>query len=429
MGNFESTLARMKELYNYGHVNESAKPSANETSSIECHRTAANGKEYGIIREASKYYIKVAPKEKATIAEAYDYIGGITEKKRFQYSSYGDALKNFEMKLGAINEGYNGAVSTETLDPYKKNLVLAEGTEKMKDEIARMRQIMHNASVVLNESTPNMVTVDTEAPAGEKHNPAFPFTETTAGTTKEKLETASDPKKQGTPFGSKKKLAKPESIKEEAELDADDEPINDDEDIEVDDEPEVDVDTEDELGAEDDDDMEFGTEDDEDSDDDEFDADELEDDEADEDEFEDEPEDDSEEDDSEFEVTSDDDDEFDSDELEDEPEDSGNEEEPVLNESRINRVCNNVVRRYLNEATLHDFGKHPSYRKQPFTTSPVGEDENEHGRDINHESVHSNAPYGEKIGSGFPFTNKVSVGSIVDSVVNEALYGRGLKKK
>lgn len=439
MGNFESTLARMKELYNYGKLNESANPSVNENSSIECHRTAANGKEYGIIREASKYYIKVAPKNKATLAEAYDYIGGITEKKRYQYSSYGDALKNFELKLGAINEGYNGTVNTETLNPYKKNEVIAEGTEKMKNEIARMRQIMHNAAIVLNESAPfNIVDGNPEAPKDKKSNPDFPFTEIPTEEVKEEPKKATEPEKQGNPFKEEAKAAKPEAIKESIECEVEEEPVED--------EPEVELGTEaSEEPVEDEEDMEFGVEDEDEPEDLEDESEDEEPESSEEDEEEgdeleslskdeliarikeleakqDEPvEDEEAEDEAEPEVEDvpvDAEDEF-------EPE----EDEDELFESRIRRICDDVVKNALKETVLHDFGKHPSYRKQPFTTSPVGEDENEHGKDINHKSVHNNEPYGEKIGDSFPFINKVKVDSIVDKVINEALYGKNVKKK
>ena len=151
MSSFENTLSRMKDLYTYGkELNESSKSNA---YTLEHSAVAADGKTYGIIRECNKYYIKSAPKGKETIAEAYEYIGGICNKKNYEYSSYNNALKNFELKLASINEACDGRVNISTLDPFKKGDFIVEGTEKMKDEIARQRQIMFNVSMLMNEGT------------------------------------------------------------------------------------------------------------------------------------------------------------------------------------------------------------------------------------------------------------------------------------
>ena len=151
MSSFENTLERMKSLYTYGReLNESSKSNA---YTLEHSAVAADGKTYGIIRECNKYYIKSALKGKETIAESYEYIGGICNKKNYEYTSYNNALKNFELKMASINEACNGNVNISTLDPFKKGEFLVEGTEKMKNEIARQRQIMYNVSMLMNEGT------------------------------------------------------------------------------------------------------------------------------------------------------------------------------------------------------------------------------------------------------------------------------------
>lgn len=151
MSSLNETLERMKQLYTYGkEVNESNNV---KTHSLEYHAIAADGKSYGIIRENSKYYIKTAPKAKEMVAEAYDYIGGFCNKGNYEYTSYNNALKNFELKMASINEACDANVNISTLDPFKKNQFLVEGTEEMKNEIARQRQIMHNAAMLMNESS------------------------------------------------------------------------------------------------------------------------------------------------------------------------------------------------------------------------------------------------------------------------------------
>ena len=151
MAGFEDTLARMKGLYTYGKdLNEGTKMNS---YSLEHSAVAADGKTYGIIRECNKYYIKTAQAGKETIAEAYNYLGGYCNKGNHEYNSYNNALKNFELKLASINEAYEGNVNISTLDPFKKGDFIVEGTDKMKNEIARQRQIMHNVSMLMNESS------------------------------------------------------------------------------------------------------------------------------------------------------------------------------------------------------------------------------------------------------------------------------------
>ena len=151
MGSFENTLDRMKALYTYGKdINESKKVNS---YSLEHKATAADGITYGIIRECNKYYIKKAQPGKEAIAESYQYLGGFCNKGNYEYDSYNKAVKNFELKLASINEACDGNVTISTLDPFKKGEFIVEGTERMKDTIARQRQIMHNVAMIMNESS------------------------------------------------------------------------------------------------------------------------------------------------------------------------------------------------------------------------------------------------------------------------------------
>ena len=176
---FNDQLSRMKALMTYGSVNENAKPIS--TYTLEYKAKAADGKYYGIIRENSKYFVKVATPGQETIAESYQYIGGINNKTSYEYNSYANALKHFELKLGSINEAYDEdrRVVTESLDPFKKEDLVIEGTDKMKNELARQRQIMRNASVIMNEATEIGSTPFKTQPEAEHDNSGdkdYPFT-------------------------------------------------------------------------------------------------------------------------------------------------------------------------------------------------------------------------------------------------------------
>ena len=170
MSNFNDQLSRMKDLIKYGSVNEND----NHISAynLEYKAQAADGKYYGIVRENSKYFVKVATPGKETIAEAYQYIGGIQNKSNYEYTSYTNALKQFELKLGSINEAYDEdrKVNCEALDPFKKEDLVIEGTDKMKNELARQRQIMRNASVIMNEATEIGSTPFKTQPEAEHNN-------------------------------------------------------------------------------------------------------------------------------------------------------------------------------------------------------------------------------------------------------------------
>ena len=69
----------------------------------------------------------------------------------------------------------------------------------------------------------------------------------------------------------------------------------------------------------------------------------------------------------------------------------------------------------LYENELHDFGKHPAYRKAPFSL-PVNREVAPNGaRDWNDDSVEGELPYGKKIGSSAPYEKAVQV--ITDSIM------------
>ena len=86
------------------------------------------------------------------------------------------------------------------------------------------------------------------------------------------------------------------------------------------------------------------------------------------------------------------------------------------------KIVQEVRQRLIKEDELHVFGKHPGYRKKPMELPSTGEDKNQWGEDWNDESVHSEAPFGEKIGDGTPFEKMVdSVVKNVMAKMNESL--------
>lgn len=145
--NTNDEISRVKALMNYGlHTESKNTPYA----SIEFQKLGADGKVYGIIREGSKYYIKSAPKKKNLVREDFDYIGGFRNRKDNEYSSFANAEKQFDLKMMSLKESYaNGKnIVVESWNPDKKENLSVEATDKMKREILRERQIMHNATMI-----------------------------------------------------------------------------------------------------------------------------------------------------------------------------------------------------------------------------------------------------------------------------------------
>ena len=109
---------RMKQLMNYG-LNESKKQ---PYAGIEYTKVAADGKLYGIVREGTKFYIKVSSKKDNVLAENFEYIGGFRNRKDHEYTSFASAQKNFDFKLRSLAEAYgNGKnIIVESWNPDKQ---------------------------------------------------------------------------------------------------------------------------------------------------------------------------------------------------------------------------------------------------------------------------------------------------------------------
>ena len=161
-------ISRMKSLMNYGLQTESKAP----YSAVENQKLGADGNVYGIVREGTKYYIKSAPNKQNLIKEDFNYIGGFRNRKDYQYDSFADAQKNFDMKMMSLKEAANKQdfdINSWNLD--KKENVVVEATDKMKKELLRERQIMKNA-VKIAEAKKECVNgiCDTDIKNSQKSN-------------------------------------------------------------------------------------------------------------------------------------------------------------------------------------------------------------------------------------------------------------------
>ena len=190
MSKIENELSRMKVLMNYGLQNESKHYNDDV---VEYWNKGADGKTYGIIREGTKYYIKaLLDSSKKMIAENFDYLGGFCNRKRYEYNSYAEAIKDFDLKMKSIRDANdpNKGIVIESLDPNRKEVLIIEGNEDMKRTIARQRQIMMNAQLIQEGKT-----------KGSCHCGA---------------DGCGDAKEKGSPFGDKSKGEKYKEVKGDA---------------------------------------------------------------------------------------------------------------------------------------------------------------------------------------------------------------------
>ena len=199
-------LDRMKSLINYGKVEESTQSGA-IIPRVEYSQKAADGKTYGIIRECNKFYIKVAPKKDTEVlAEDFDYIGGINNRRENEYATYAKASKQFDLKMMSINEAHAVKVPVEQFKEQEESDWQINETKEMRSELNRFMQITNNVQSILSEDKQGFTMNHDKVPEAPASHPSdkkvnSPFTDTAvANGDKDFTKTSTDPAKQGAPF-------------------------------------------------------------------------------------------------------------------------------------------------------------------------------------------------------------------------------------
>ncbi len=144
---YTKELEKMQHLMSYG-INES-KSTNNSNGIVEYSQKGADGKTYGILREGTKYFVKVAPqKDTQVLAEDYDYIGGFLNRKG--YDSYTKASNALNLELIHVNE------SCGSKEPVKSQFNINESaewentqTKEAKEELGRFYQLCENVDNLL----------------------------------------------------------------------------------------------------------------------------------------------------------------------------------------------------------------------------------------------------------------------------------------
>jgi hypothetical protein len=94
---------------------------------VELTKMGPDGKSYAIIRENHEWYIKVTSKTSSILAEDFQYIGGLMNKKSEAYPSYAKAIKQLNLKFKSLAEAYN--VSSDINIFENDNLISEEDDE------------------------------------------------------------------------------------------------------------------------------------------------------------------------------------------------------------------------------------------------------------------------------------------------------------
>lgn len=92
-------IDRIKSLMGSSTLNEGVNP-----YSVELTKIGPDGKAYAIVKENSKYFIKVSDSTTDLVSESFKYIGGLQNKNKESYSSYSKAIKQLNLKFMSINE-------------------------------------------------------------------------------------------------------------------------------------------------------------------------------------------------------------------------------------------------------------------------------------------------------------------------------------
>ena len=173
-------------------------PVVESKSGVEHSVVAADGKRYGIIKEGTKFYVKVSDAAKENIAESYEYINGVLAKKENEHKSYNSASKALELKLMSLNEAYNGNVKASLFDSKSNEKMFANLTEEARKELNRMHQIFESANTIGKNNTGNPEAPKT-ASFSEKIGKPFDIT-AKAELDKDFKKTANNPEDQSEPF-------------------------------------------------------------------------------------------------------------------------------------------------------------------------------------------------------------------------------------
>jgi hypothetical protein len=148
---------RMKELMGIKPINE------NKSSVVvELTKKGPDGNSYAVIRENHEWYIKKTSKTNNLVAEDFQYIGGLKNKKLEAYPSYAQAIKHLNLKFRSLAEAYNynGEINLFLND----NLLTESGVAGFSSE---GNGFTNNGNLEVNEEIEEMIEEEIEMTEAE----------------------------------------------------------------------------------------------------------------------------------------------------------------------------------------------------------------------------------------------------------------------
>jgi len=122
----DQKLKRIMEIANYGAVETK---STHKTANLEYSVTAADGKNYGIIRENSQYSILKEGKS------GYNYLDGMLNNKKYIFPSFSKALKKLNLLMKPLNENHNSGKQLNLIGEQEEDTKYVLKTPEADEEI------------------------------------------------------------------------------------------------------------------------------------------------------------------------------------------------------------------------------------------------------------------------------------------------------
>lgn len=143
-------INRMKSLMGISPLKESTI----DRSFVELTKKGPDGKIYAIIRENHEYYIKTTDKTSNVIAEDFQYIGGLANKKDKAYPTYAKALKQLNLSFISIAEA---AGSTNSVNAFMNDNLINENELENEECIDEVEEVEGEEPIEETESTTGIV--------------------------------------------------------------------------------------------------------------------------------------------------------------------------------------------------------------------------------------------------------------------------------
>ena len=227
---------RMKQLMGISSINENK-----SNIVVELTKMGPDGKAYAIIRENHDYYIKSTNKTSGLVAEDFQYIGGLQNKKQEAYPSYAKAIKHLNLRFNSLSEAYNADLEINTfLDDNLLSEDVAGFSQYQGNGFSNQGNMEGNSSLYEEEETSEDTEIQGLSEEEAKNNPWAICTASVGRDDKEKFESCvTDVKKQkgikenateedyGTNMVTGEPLPKPDPIVEDGDLTKEEQAVED----------------------------------------------------------------------------------------------------------------------------------------------------------------------------------------------------------